>query len=128
MQFTFTPAELRQLLEQALSNYRACESVYDFSPDALINTVERTLEGVTVAQADMDKRLENSLPYLDEVIEWTAGSDEPDFELATDIPFDGSGEGTFILTDGKAVFLANDGYVELEDNISPEAIGLESPF
>ena len=66
MQFTFSPAELRELLEQALSDYRACESVYDFSPDALVNTVERTLEGVTVAQADMDKWLENSLPYLDE--------------------------------------------------------------
>ena len=66
MTYTFTPAELRQLLEQALSNYRARESVYDFSPDALINTVERTLEGLTVAQADMDKRLENSPPYLDE--------------------------------------------------------------
>ena len=66
MQFTFTPAELRELLEQALSNYRTCDSVYDFSPDALINTVERTLIDLTVAQTEMDKRLENSLPYLDE--------------------------------------------------------------
>ena len=107
MQFTFTPAELRQLLEQALSNYRACESVYDFSPDALINTVERTLEGVTV-QVDIDKRLENSLPYLDE--------DEPSIH-PDDIPF--------IMQD----LIPFDGLAyESDDNISPEAIGLESPF
>ena len=80
MQFTFTPAELRQLLEQALSDYRACESVYDFSPDALINTVERTLIDLTVDQANMDKRLENSLPLIDE--------DEPSI-FEDDIPFMG---------------------------------------
>ena len=93
MQFTFSPAELRELLEQALSNYRACDSVYDFSADALINTVEQALIDLTVAQADMDKRLENSLPLID------------------DIPFDG------IVPS-----------YETADNISPEAIGLESPF
>ena len=107
MQFTFTPAELRQLLEQALSDYRACESVYDFSPDALINTVERTLIDLTVAQADMDKRLENSLPYLDE--------DEPSIH-PDDIPF--------IMQD----LIPFDGLAYDDDNISPEAIGLESPF
>ena len=107
MHFTFTPAELRQLLEQALSDYRACDSVYDFSPDALINTVERTLEGVTV-QVDIDKRLENSLPYLDE--------DEPSIH-PDDIPF--------IMQD----LIPFDGLAyESDDNISPEAIGLESPF
>ena len=104
MQFTFTPAELRQLLEQALSDYRACESVYDFSPDALINTVERTLIDLTVAQADIDKRLENSLPYLDE--------DEPSIH-PDDIPF--------IMQD----LIPFDGLAyESDDNISETEVGL----
>ena len=106
MQFTFTPAELRQLLEQALSDYRACDSVYDFSPDALINTVERTLEGVTVAQGDMNKRLENSLPLIDE---------DTIFNQA--------------LLGRVTEFTASSNlYTKPDDNISPEAIGLESPF
>ena len=115
MTYTFTPAELRQLLEQALSDYRACESVYDFSPDALINTVERTLTAVMIeqSQAALDKqqefeedtkRLENSLPYLDE--------DEPSIH-PDDIPF--------IMQD----LIPFDGLAyESDDNISETEVGL----
>ena len=136
MKFTFTPAELRQLLEQTLSNYRACESVYDFSPDAMQNTIGQTLAGLAIAQAEKEfdamadddtKRLENSLPYLDEDA----------------IPSDGSDEDTFDWPSVKDLmsheFCPNCGSSDLymntcfacgqnQDNISPEAIGLESPF
>ena len=95
MTYTFTYTELRQLLGLALDIFTQQDGVYDFSEDSQAGTI--AIEEMIKAIENDTKRLENSLPLIDD-----------DYEL---LPFS-----------GRPV------PYEAEDNISPEAIGLESPF